>query len=158
ALLGLGLVMLYSSSMTRHGVHDLMMQLIWCAAGLAFCVGATIVDYRWLKKLAWPIYVLALAGLVAVFIPHLGRASHGAHRWIAKFGFTFQPSELAKLALIILLAWYCDRNLRQMQTFKKGILFPAGLAALVLGLIFVEPDRGTTILLSAVTGTMLLIA
>ncbi|HXF10141.1 MAG TPA: putative lipid II flippase FtsW [Desulfuromonadaceae bacterium] len=158
ALLGLGLVMLYSSSMTRNGAHDLMMQVIWCTVGFVCCVAATAVDYRWLKKMVWPIYGLALVGLIAVFIPHLGRGSHGAHRWISKFGFTCQPSEFAKLALVIVLAWYCDRNLRQMNTFKKGVVFPAAIAGVILGMIFIEPDRGTTILLSAVTGTLLLIA
>ena len=158
ALLALGLVMLYSSSMTRDGAHALMMQIIWCGAGLIACATMTALDYRWLKKVVWPLYVLAIIGLVAVFIPHIGRASHGAHRWITKFGFTFQPSELGKLALVILLAWYCDRNLRQMQSFGRGIVVPAILAGVILGMIFIEPDRGTTILLATVTGTILLIA
>jgi len=70
----------------------------------------------------------------------------------------FQPSELGKIALIIMLAWYGDRYQRQMQTWKRGILFPGALIALTLGLVFVEPDRGTTILLAAVSGMMLLIA
>ena len=150
--------MLYSSSMTQSGTHDLLMQTIWCAAGFIACVITTTVDYKWLKKLAWPIYILAILALVAVFVPHIGRASHGAHRWIAKFGFTFQPSELGKLALIIALAWYCDRFQRQMQTFKTGIIFSGAVVAGILGLIFIEPDRGTTILLAAVTGAMLIIA
>ena len=158
ALLALGLVMLYSSSMTKDGAHALVMQIIWCAAGLVSCAVVTALDYRWLKKLVWPIYGLAIIGMAAVFVPHIGRASHGAYRWISKFGFTFQPSELGKIALIIALAWYCDRNLRQMQTFKRGIIIPAAIAGVILGMIFIEPDRGTTILLGAVTGTMLLIA
>src|SRR5271154_2041062 len=89
ALLALGLVMLYSSSMVKAGAHDLMMQLIWCAAGLVLCVTATALDYQWLKKTGWPIYLLALFLLGLVFVPHIGHASHGAHRWISKFGFTF---------------------------------------------------------------------
>ena len=158
ALLALGLVMLYSSMMTSQaGGHDLMMQLIWCSAGFAFCVVATIIDYQLLKKLVWPVYFLALILLAAVFVPYIGHASHGAHRWV-KLGLTLQPSEFAKLALIIMLAWYCDFSLRQMQTFKRGILYPGALAAVILGLVFVEPDRGTAILLAAVSGTMLLLA
>jgi len=57
-------------------------------------------------------------------------------------GFTFQPSELVKIALIIMLAWYCDQSQRKMDTFKRGIIFPGVIIALALGLIFVEPDRG----------------
>jgi cell division protein FtsW len=158
ALLALGMVMLYSASMTSNGAHDLEMQLVWCGAGLAVCVTMTALDYQWLKKLAWPLYFAAIIALMAVFIPHLGHASHGAHRWIKKFGITIQPSEFAKLALIILLAWYCDRNQRQMPTFKRGILMPGALAAVILGLIFIEPDRGATLLLATVSGLMLLLA
>ncbi len=158
ALLALGLVMLYSSSMTQVGAHYLMLQLAWCALGFVLCVTATTLDYKWLKKAAWPIYALALALLAAVFAPHpIGHASHGAHRWV-NLGITLQPSEFAKLALIIILAWYGDFSQRQMQTFKRGVVIPGALAALVMGLTFVEPDRGTTVLLAAVAGSMLLAA
>jgi cell division protein FtsW len=158
ALLALGLVMLYSSSMTQVGAHYLMMQLIWCAFGLVLCVMATALDYQLLKKLAWPIFILALCLLVAVLIPHIGRKINGARRWFDFHGVRFQPSEFAKLALIILLAWYGERCQRYMQTWKRGIVFPGVLIASVLGLIFIEPDRGTTILLAAVSGSMLLLA
>ena len=166
ALLALGLVMLYSSSWAllnrsthvETGARDLIMQLVWCAVGFVFCVAATALDYQWLKKFIWPVFIFALLLLGSVFVPHLGRASHGAHRWIGIGPFTFQPSELGKITLIIVLAWYGDHYQRQMHTFKRGILFPAALAGVILGLIFVEPDRGTTILLCAVTGAMLLIA
>ncbi|HTV63399.1 MAG TPA: putative lipid II flippase FtsW [Verrucomicrobiae bacterium] len=158
ALLALGMVMLYSSSMTRDGAHDLMMQLIWCSAGLVFCGVATAFDYQWLQKLAWPVYAVAILALGAVFAPHIGHASHGAHRWIRLGPMMFQPSELGKIGLVIFLAWYGDRYQRQMDTFKRGIILPGFFAATILGLIFVEPDRGTTILLGAVSGILLLIA
>jgi cell division protein FtsW len=157
ALLALGLVMLYSSGMTRPGAHDLMTQLVWCAIGFGLCVAATALDYQLLKKLALPGFILALILLALVFMPRVGHASHGAHRWI-KIGLTVQPSEFAKLALIVFLAWYGDRYQRQMQTWKRGIVLPGIPIALVLGLIFIEPDRGTTILLAAVGGAMLLVA
>ncbi len=96
--------------------------------------------------------------LGAVFVPHFGHASHGAHRWIGRGHFTIQPSEFAKVALIIVLAWYGDRYQRQMQTWKRGIFFPVAIIGTALVFIFVEPDRGTTILLAAVSGAMLLIA
>ena len=159
ALLGLGLVMLYSSMMTSQaGGRDLMMQLIWCAAGFAICATVTLVDYQVLRRLAWPVYGVALLLLAAVWAPHLGHASHGAHRWIRKFGLTLQPSEFAKLALVIILAWYGDFSQRQMPAFKRGVVIPGLLAGGVLGLIFFEPDRGATILLGAVTGMLLLLA
>ncbi|MDE3066907.1 MAG: putative lipid II flippase FtsW [Verrucomicrobiota bacterium] len=159
ALLALGLVMLYSSMMTMPtGGRDLMMQATWCAIGLVFCAVATALDYGLLKKLAWPVYILALAALASVFAPRVGHASHGAHRWIGLGPMTFQPSELGKLALIILLAWLGDRYQRHVQTFQRGILLPGIFAAPLLWLVFIEPDRGTTVLLGAVAGAVLLVA
>jgi len=158
ALLALGLVMLYSSSMTQVGAHYLMLQLIWCAFGFVLCVTATTLDYQWFKKFAWPVFIVALILLVLVLVPHMGRKINGARRWFDFHGVRFQPSELAKIALIIMLAWYGDRYQRQMQNWKRGIVLPGILIALVLGLVFIEPDRGTTILLAAVSGALLIIA
>ncbi len=158
ALLALGLVMLYSSSMTQVGAHYLMLQLVWCAFGFTLCVVATALDYRLLRKLAWPIFILALALLVLVLVPHIGRKINGARRWFDFHGVRFQPSEFAKLALVILLAWYGHHFQRYMQTWGRGVVLPGVFIALVLGLVFVEPDRGTTILLAAVGGAMLLLA
>jgi cell division protein FtsW len=158
ALLALGLVMLYSSSVTQVGARYLMMQLIWCAFGFTLCVAATTLDYQWLKKFAWPIFLLAVLLLALVLVPGIGRKINGARRWFDFYSVRFQPSELGKIALIILLAWYGDRYQRQMQTWKRGVLFPGTLIVLVLGLVFVEPDRGTTILLAAVSGALLLVA
>ena len=158
ALLGLGLVMLYSSSVTQVGAHYLMMQLVWCVFGFALCVAATAIDYRWLRKFAWPIFLLTVLLLVLVLVPHIGRKINGARRWFDFHGVRFQPSELAKIGLIIVLAWYGDRYQRQMPTWRRGIVVPGLLIAPVLGLVFIEPDRGTTILLAAVSGTLLLIA
>jgi cell division protein FtsW len=158
ALLALGLVMLYSSSMTQVGAHYLMLQLVWCALGFILCAIMTALDYQLLRKLAWPIFLLALALLVLVLMPHIGRRINGARRWFDFHGVRFQPSEFAKLALVILLAWYGHHFQRHMNTWNRGIVVPGVLIALMLGLVFVEPDRGTTILLAAVGGAMLLLA
>jgi cell division protein FtsW len=161
ALLALGLVMLYSSSMTQVGAHYLMLQLVWCAFGFVLCVAATALDYQWLKKAAWPLFIFALVLLVLVLLPlphGITKKINGAHRWFIFPGMRLQPSEFAKLALIVMLAWYGDRCQRHMQTWKRGVVLPGLLIAVVLGLVFVEPDRGTTILLAAVSGSMLLVA
>ena len=158
ALLALGMVMLYSSSMTQVGAHYLIMQLIWCALGFVLCVSAASMDYRWLKKLAWPLLVVTVVLLALVIAPHIGRKINGAKRWFSLGPINLQPSEMAKLALIIALAWYGDHFQRKMPTFKRGILTPGLFIVPVLGLIFVEPDRGSTILLACVCGAMLLLA
>jgi len=158
SLLALGLVMLYSSSMTQVGAHYLMMQLVWCIFGFILCVSAASLDYQLLKKYAWPIFGLAFFLLLLVLVPHIGRKINGARRWFDLHGVRFQPSELGKIALIIALAWYGDRFQRRMTTLKWGILIPVAIIGAILSLIFVEPDRGTTILLAAVSGSILLLA
>ena len=159
ALLALGLVMLYSATMMASAAsHYLMMQVVFCALGLVFCVTAASLDYQQLKKLAWPAYGCALVLLLLVFVPLIGHASHGSHRWVGRGHLTLQSSEFAKLALILALAWYGDRHLRQMHTLKRGVLIPMVIIGPVLGLIFIEPDRGQTILLAAVSGAILVMA
>jgi cell division protein FtsW len=158
ALLALGMVMLYSSSMTQVGARFLIMQLVWCALGLGLCLAAVSFDYRLLKKIAWPLLAFALLLLVLVLVPQIGRKINGARRWFDFGGVRFQPSELGKIALIIFLAWYGEHFQRQMPTFKRGILIPGIIIGLTLGLIFIEPDRGTTILLATVSGGVLLVA
>jgi cell division protein FtsW len=158
ALLSLGMVMLYSSSMAQVGARYLMMQLIWCGVGLILCVVATSVDYRLLRKFAWPLFGLAVLLLGLVLVKQIGTRVNGARRWFSFGPARFQPSEFAKLALIIAIAWYGEHFQRKMPTWKRGILVPGLFIGLVLGLIFVEPDRGTTILLASVSLIMLLIA
>ncbi|HEY1717184.1 MAG TPA: putative lipid II flippase FtsW [Verrucomicrobiae bacterium] len=166
ALLALGLVMIYSASLAlvnarthaEVGAHLLQMQLVWSALGFVACAVTAVLDYAILKKLALPIFICALALATSVFVPHFGMKLNGAHRWIKLPGATFQPSELVKIALIIMLARYCDRSQRKMETFKRGVLFPGIIIAAALGIIFVEPDRGTTILLAVVSDMMLLVA
>ena len=166
ALLALGLVMLYSSSMVMYdkrthvevGARMLQMQVVWCVLGVIACVIVSAIDYEVLKKYAWPIFGGTLVLAVLVFVPHLGVKLNGAHRWISKFGLSFQPSEIVKIGLIIMVAWYVDHSQRKMNTFLRGIVYPGLIIGLALGLIFIEPDRGTTILLAGVTGTMLFLA
>jgi len=158
ALLALGMVMLYSSSMAQAGTRFLLMQLVWCAIGLGLCLAATLIDYRWLKKFAWPLFGLAIVLLLLVFVPRIGIKVNGARRWIHWGNIRFQSSELAKLALIIALAWYGEHFQRQMPTWKRGIMIPAAFIGVILALVFIEPDRGTTILLGSVSAVMLIIA
>ncbi|HTI97666.1 MAG TPA: putative lipid II flippase FtsW [Dongiaceae bacterium] len=160
ALLALGMVMLYSSSMTQVGAHYLIMQLIWGALGLVSCLVATALDYRILKKLALPLLALAIGMLFLVFVPHIGLKINGARRWLDVHipGLRVQPSEFAKLALLVFVAWYGDRYQRHMGTFGRGIVVPGLFIAPVLGLIILEPDYGSTMLLATVSAMLLLLA
>jgi cell division protein FtsW len=164
-LIGMGMVMLYSSSMNMEvnksavGAHYLLSQLAWCAFGLICFIMAACMDYRRFKNFSPWLLGLSAVLLLLVFAPFIGIATKGAHRWIGRPGLPhFQPSELAKLALIFFLAAYGDRFQRQMAGFKKGLVIPGVVIAVVLALIFIEPDRGCTILLAAVCGVMLIVA
>ena len=158
ALLALGLVMLYSATMFHRSGGFLGSQLLWCCIGLVVCLGAAMADYQLLKKISAPALVLALLLLVAVMLPGIGLERNGARRWLQLPGTTFQPSEFAKLAVIIALAHYCERKGRRMGTFRYGLLIPGLVLALFLGLIFIEPDWGATALLATVCGLMLFLA
>ena len=158
ALLALGLVMLYSATMFHRGWAFWGSQVLWCCIGLVVCLGAAVADYQVLKKISAPALVLAFLLLVAVMLPGLGLERNGARRWLQLPGTTFQPSEFAKLAVIIALAHYCERKGRKMGTFRYGLLIPGMVLALFLGLIFIEPDWGATALLATVCGLMLFLA
>ena len=155
-LLTLGMVMLYSASMTQHGSRFLITQASWCGLGLLAATVAAMIDYRWLRRIAPGLLLLSVVLLVLVLV--FGKQVKGARRWLALGSVSFQPSELAKLALIIALAYYTELSQRRMRTLWRGLILPGAFIGATLGLIFVEPDRGTTILLAGVCGTMLLTA
>ena len=156
-LLLLGMVVLYSSSTAQVGADYLVKQLIWCAVGLVGAVVAASVDYRHYKKISILLMILAAGMLLLVFVPHIGIKVKGASRWIGYRGIRFQPSELAKIAIIIFLAHYGERYQRQMGTFWRGLVVPGIFVGGILALIFVEPDRGCTILMAMVSVTMLVV-
>ncbi|HMN96456.1 MAG TPA: putative peptidoglycan glycosyltransferase FtsW [Phycisphaerales bacterium] len=95
--------------------------------------------------------------LLAVHLPVIGKAEKGAHRWINLGLFTFQPSEFAKWALPIVVAWHCCRRAGTLHRLRDGFLPPIAIAAVVCGLIAVE-DLGTAVLVFAVCVAMLVAA
>src|SRR5437660_5305332 len=80
ALLALGMTMLYSSTMGQPGAHYLMMQLLWFALGLGLCLAAAGLDYRVLRKTAWPLLALSVLLLALVLLPQVGLKIQGARR------------------------------------------------------------------------------
>lgn len=160
SLLAVGMVMLYSANL--HAFPSTApvywtTQLVWCALGLVACGLVNVFDYRQLKKVSVALFVLAILLLIAVWIPKLGKQVKGAHRWIHIFGQSLQPSEFAKIALVVALAHYADVYQRQMSDLWRGLVRPGLIAGLMLALIFKEPDWGTTLLLSSVTAAMLFV-
>ena len=117
------------------------------AVALPFLVVGLIVRPRWLRGHAWLLYAAAMALLL--FVPVLGEERNNARRWIAlPLGFDLQPSELAKVALILALAGVLYRN--RLQSLDQWVL-PAALALLPIGLVAAQPDLGTALTIVPVT-------
>ena len=160
-LLALGLTMLFSASNSSagapvEGARFLMAQLKWCILAVPAAVAAACFDYRLLKKW-WPV-LMGITVLLLAYVLVFEKPVNGARRWIVKGGYQFQPSEMAKLALIIFLAWYGERFSHRMKSFLHGVVIPCAAAGVVLSLVFKGPDVGTTLLLTCVCGIVLLSA
>jgi cell division protein FtsW len=104
------------------------------------------------------VLLLALAALVAVFVPGLGVVKNGARRWV-NIGLPvgFQPSEFVKVGLCIWVAAYCERNLGRIRSFAHGFLVPLGVVGLACTLILLEPDFGTAVLTGLVCVTVMMV-
>jgi cell division protein FtsW len=157
-LLALGMVSLYSASMTLKGAQLVQQQLLWCGLGLLAAIVCAAMDYRRWRRWAVPLVILAALGLLLVFIPGLGKTIKGARRWIQLGPVNFQPSEFAKLAAIIGLAAYAEFRQRRMSRFKEGLLIPGAFLSVMALLILAGRDYGTTLLFLSVGGIMLLVA
>ncbi|MEC8720316.1 MAG: FtsW/RodA/SpoVE family cell cycle protein, partial [Verrucomicrobiota bacterium] len=156
-LLTFGSVMLYSASMHQEGSFLLAKHLVYASMGLAGAVLLAWKDYHWMRRHALTLFLVAVVLLGFIFV--FGEVRNNARRWFV-FGniISFQPSEFAKLALIVFLAWYGEKYAEKMGSWGHGLLLPLIPVGLLLGLIFSEPDRGTTVLLAALTAVLLLLA
>lgn len=164
ALLGIGFIMVYSSSAVRGYIqyddpyHYLKMEIIWVVSGLAAMIFSMMVDLRFLRKFVKPILVIAIALLIAVKIPGLGRKVNGADRWLGLGPLSIQPSEVIKLSMVLVMSHYMAINPQKIQSFKKGVLPILCLMGLIAGLIMLQPDLGTTLVIAATTFCMLIAA
>ncbi|MFH2010545.1 MAG: putative lipid II flippase FtsW [bacterium] len=153
ALSAFGLVMVYSASavyaLGRFGsdTHFALRQLIYAGAGLFALLVAQHLDYRLLQRLSRPLLVVAVILLVAVLVPGLGVRVGGAQRWFRLGPLSLQPSELAKVALMIYLATILADDKRHVKALGTGFLAPLLVVGLVTGLTLLQPDLGTAVLL-----------
>ncbi len=160
-LTGLGIVTVYSTSSPlsfgREGAdafYYLKRSLGYAAVGAAACgVAARVGPERW-RSLAYPALVLAILLLFLPWVPGLAHSAKGAQRWVRIGGFGFQPSEVAKFALVLFLAHNLTRRADRITTFSRGFLPTVVLPGIPIGLVLLEPDLGTAILLSAVVACM----
>lgn len=163
-LLTLGIIMLASTSAVHGQTHYndahyfLKKQLMWLGAALIVGVIMARIDYRLWKHAAVPLAVISVFLLVIVLIPAIGHKIGGSRRWLRVGPVNVQPSELAKISVMVLLAWWMSKIQRRADDFIKGLLIPLACLGAILLLIFAEPDYGTTLLVAVVGMLMMFVA
>jgi cell division protein FtsW len=115
---------------------------------------ASRLPYELYRKLAYPILVLSILFLVCIYIPGLGFSAGGARRWIRLGPIAFQPSEPAKLAVICFLAYSLAAKADRIKTFSPGFLPNILIPGIVISLIIMEPDLGTSMALASIVVIM----
>jgi cell division protein FtsW len=165
ALIAIGILMVYSSSAMKAYLEDddtlgiVGPQIGWAALGIAAMATMMRVDYRYLRLISVPAYVVAVVLLVLVFVPSLNIVIGGSARWL-KIGPlpAIHPAEIAKLAMVIYLAhWFAKRGTR-ISGFWAGTVPFLIITVPILALVFREPDLGTTMVLGLTAVTMFYLA
>jgi rod shape determining protein RodA len=155
---GIGIVNLYSAGYnhTPDRVTPVYVkQGYWLMVGLSVMLVTLTIDYRYLERLAYPLYILSIILLIAVMVG--GKTVSGSKRWLGVGPIAFQPSELVKIALILVLARYFHRLSPQGPLPFKDILPPLALILIPAAIIVKQPDLGSAILVILVGGSMILL-
>lgn len=163
-LIAIGTVMIYSSSAiyayekTGDSLLFFKRHILFLAASCAACFLSMSFDYRRLREYTRVIAVSCIILLILVLLPLLGSQVGGARRWFRMAGFSLQPSEIAKLGLIIYLADFLSRKKAYINNFLKVLLPVFFVSGAVMGLILLQPDLGTVIVIAAFTLILLFFA
>lgn len=136
----------------------LVRDLAWAALGFVLMIFTALFDYRKYRHIAVPALVISLILLILLLIPGVGKNINGATRWLGVGNFTIMPGEIAKVALIIFVAWFLSEKPQRIKSFTRGIL-PLFMICLVYGgLILKQPNMSTAITLVAIVILMMFIA
>ncbi|MBQ9270118.1 MAG: putative lipid II flippase FtsW [Oscillospiraceae bacterium] len=159
-LTALGLVMIYSSSFARalyetgDSAYYFKRQLVFSLIGAAELLAVSRVRPELLKKLAFPVLGISIVFLMLVFVPGIGQSENGATRWI-RLGISFQPSEIAKLGVILSYAALIAAFQEKMETFRYGIAPFAAILAVIVVLLRLEPHNSAIVIIACTAGAML---
>lgn len=159
-LTALGLVMIYSSSFARalyesgDSAFYFKRQLVFAALGIGAMLAISRVRPQLIRKLAFPVLGVSVLFLVLVFVPGIGRAENGATRWV-RLGISFQPSEVAKLGIILSFAAMISAFGEKMETFRWGIAPFAAILAVIVVLLRLEPHNSAIVIIVCTAGAML---
>jgi len=156
-LLIIGTVMIYSSSgiyaYEKYGdsLFFLKRQIVFLCIGILLSLAVLAIDYHQIQKFSKPLLLVSLVLLLLVLVPSLGSQVSGARRWFKIWRFSFQPSELVKLSIIIYLADILSRKGPFVNKFTSGFLPPLLVSGFTIGLILLQPDLGTAISIGCIT-------
>jgi cell division protein FtsW len=162
-LLALGLTMVFNAStvMAQAQYHDpyffIKRQALYALLGIGVLFLGLAINYRAYQRLAYPLLFITLMGLILVFIPGIGGKVRGAARWLKLGPFNLQPSEFAKLAMALFLAYSLTKKQEKMKDFSIGFLPHMMVAGVFIILVGLEPDFGTAITIAAIVFTMLFV-
>ena len=162
-LVFVGLIMVFSASAVlakeKFGspYTFVLKQLFWAVAGIVALIATMKIDYRRYKHPAVVFSLLAVTTILLLAVFALDR-SHNTHRWIHWGGFSFQPSELAKPALILFLAFFLETRFKQVEDWRNTLLPAVAPTMIFLLLIVAQPDLGTAIACAGITAAILFVA
>lgn len=160
ALLGFGLVMLFSASYARAYYYKdssffyIRKQIMWSVIGIVGMIAASFVNYHFLRKFVWPLYAVSIVLCMACY---LFEAENGARRWVRIMGINFQPSEIGKFALILLFAHLMSKDQDKMNRLWEGTLRYLVLFGALAIVVVMQPHLSATLLLAGITVAMLFV-
>ncbi len=163
ALLALGVTMvlstsyLYSQERYADGTYFFRKQLIAMLVGVVALIACSMVPSQVYRRCAYPLLAVTFILLVLVLIPGIGASRGGARRWLMLPGFGFQPAELAKLAIVFYLAHSMAKKEELIRTFAFGVLPHLLVTGAFAGMLLLEPDFGTALILTMLLYLMLFI-
>lgn len=155
ALLTIGFIMIASSSMevaasaTGNPFYYVLRHGIYLGLALTAAVAVFTVPISWWEKSSWVLLLVALVILLVVLLPGLGRTVNGSTRWIGFGAFNVQPSEVAKVFLVVYVAAYLVRRLDEVRSSLNGVVKPIGVVMVAAFLLLMEPDFGAVVVMMA---------
>ena len=162
-LVGIGIVMVYSASsavaLKKFGSDYLFLkkQALFAFIGIVALVACRHFPYRWYRPLTYPMLAVALALLIAIQITDFGSSAGGAARWLRIGSLTFQPSEFARLALVVFMAYSLDKKNEKIKEFSIGFVPHIVVFGVFAVCIFQQPDYGSVVILGTLTLLMMFV-
>lgn len=162
ALVIFGIIMVFSASYywsidtAGNPYAFLVRDIFWAVSGSAMMLATMIIDYHRYKKIAPHLLIISL--ILLILVPFIGQDINGAKRWIGVGGVTIMPGEIAKICVILFVAWFLCRDVKKVNRFGSGVLPLFLLCGILGGLIMLQPNMSTAITVVGIIIAMMFIA